>query len=359
MKTKKIFIGIHETGNLTLMLSRGFRELGYEVTNVVIKPRREIKPKEGYDGYICLPDNMTQHWFDLTKHFLRNAFTHDIFIFNVSSSFYSNTWPLPYLSPLNEIELALLKSFGKKVVFIAPGSELRSIRLLIRDLKNDGLTSLARYFEKYILDENLSKNEYMKRKKARLIEKYGDFIFTRPNNAGLLEKPYKLLDLPFDVDTVEYNVSITDNPLVIHAPTNRLIKGTKYILNAVETLRREGYRFRFLLCENMPNNVLKKKLTEAEIVIDQLLLPGYALFAIEAMASGNVVLGNAIPNYNGFPGHTPVVTTNPGSIYNNLKMVLENPELRSRKAREGRRYVEKYHDYKKVAKNFLKKIEEL
>jgi len=108
----------------------------------------------------------------------------------------------------------------------------------------------------------------------------------------------------------------------------------------------------------MKNEEVKAKLAESEIVIDQLLVPGHGLFAIEAMASGNAVLGSAISGRFGFPEDLPILTTTPDNIYENLKMVLENPQLRIDLAHKGRAYVEKYHDHIQVAKYLMEQIGE-
>jgi spore maturation protein CgeB len=74
------------------------------------------------------------------------------------------------------------------------------------------------------------------------------------------------------------------------------------------------------------------------------------------MAGGNAVVGGAVPGFNGFPDELPIVQTTPKTIYENLKLLLEDPALRVELAEKGRKYVEAYHEYKKVTKDFLKII---
>ena len=130
-------------------------------------------------------------------------------------------------------------------------------------------------------------------------------------------------------------------------------------LPVIEKLKKEGYRFRLLLCENMNIEEIREKLVESEIVVDQLLSRGHGLFAVEAMASGNVVLNHATPGLYGYSNDLPVITSDPDTIYDNFKMVLENPALRLEKARLGRAYVEKHHDHVAVARKLLTQIGEL
>jgi glycosyltransferase involved in cell wall biosynthesis len=361
MSKPRFFIGIYEIGGNTHTLSQGLREMGYEVTNIVVEsknnPRRPYGSRDMriHDRYIR-NSNKFVYFYDLAKEFIKNSYSHDIFVFNFCSSFFSAFIPSKYAGVLSYLDLPLLKAMGKKIVFFANGSDLRSYRLLVEEMENDGLYSHAKYMKNDLGDVLSTKgaDESMQKIKAKKIEKYADYIFARPNSAQLLARPYHLLWLPIDLSLIKYRVNQSDEPLIIHAPSNRPVKGTKYVLPAIKKLEREGYKFRFLLCETMRNEEFRKKLADADIVIDQLLLPGYGLLGIEAMASGNAVLGSAVPGYNGFSDEMPIIPTTPDNIYENLKMVLEDPDLRVELAKRGRKYVEKYHDYKQVTKDFLK-----
>ena len=55
----------------------------------------------------------------------------------------------------------------------------------------------------------------------------------------------------------------------------------------------------------------------------------------------------------------PILSTNPDSIYDNLKLLIENPKLRLDLGKRGRQYAEKYHDAEKVTLRILKVYEEI
>ena len=363
MHKPRFFVGIQETGGITHILSRGLRELGYEVTNVVIEQKNNPRRQYGshdmriHDRYIR-KSNMFVYGYDLAKEFIKNSYSHDIFVFNFATSFFSDFMRLKYARTLSYKDLAILKAMGKKIVVFSNGSDLRSYRLLVEEMKDAGLYSHAKYQKNDLIDIlSLKGHDDSIKIKAKMIEKYADYIFAKPDRAQFLTRPYNIIWPPIDLNTIEYRVNQSDEPLIIHAPSNRPIKGTKYVLPAIKKLEREGYKFRFLLCETMRNDEFRKKLAEADIVIDQLLLPGYGFLGIEAMASGNALLGSAVSGYNGFSEEMPIMTTTPDDIYENLKIVLEDPNLRLELAKRGRKYVEKYHDYKKVTRDFLKKID--
>lgn len=358
----RFFVGLHETGDNTLRLSQGLRVLGGVVTNVVSKRSAPIlQREEQHDGYIRGSQRKYAHRFFLLYEFFKQCFRNDVFVFNSSRSFTGqipDRWPWKWLRHLAYMDLATLRALGKKTVVVVCGSDLRSRRLLIEEMKQAGLKEHV----KYTLAEMGTGNalsDRIKEKKAKKIEQYATHIFARPNSAQFLTRKYHLLWLPVNLERFEYAVEETECPLVIHAPSNTKIKGTKYVLKAVEELNKEGYKFDFELCQEMVNQKVRRLLTNAHIAIDQLILPGYGLFALEAMASGCAVLGSAVPAYNGNPIELPIMTTTPDTIYQNLKLLLEDQRLRTKMAREGRKYVERYHDHVKVARDFLEKIGEL
>jgi glycosyltransferase involved in cell wall biosynthesis len=354
----RVFVGIYEVGDYTLCLSRGLRELGFQVTNVVLEIKSPLDKREyRHDRYIRRSGNIFVIGLRLLREFLRQILYHDVFVFNCSRSFLGDIIysPIKWLRQFAYIDLWLLKRLGKKVVIVVSGSELRSVSLLVEEMRAAGLLQHVKYVAMN-LSNVLGGLEEINRKRATALEKYADHIFTRPMSAQFLNRDFHPLWIPIDLRTLELSICNDDPPLVMHAPSNDLIKGTKYVLEAAERLRREGYRFRLELCQNIENIEVRKKLTHSQIVIDQLIFPGYGIFAIEAMASGNAVIGSAVPGYNGFADDMPVLTTTPDTIYQNLKSLLENRSLRTDLAVRGRKWVEKYHDHRVVTRDFVKAI---
>ena len=352
----RIFVGIREIGDFTLRFAQGFRELGFETTNIVFETNNPLLQRhDKHDEYIKA-GNKYLRFSRLLGVFLRNSFCHDIFIFNFSESFfgYLLNSRRKYLNWLGYFDLPLLKLMGKKIVVLTAGCDVRHYTLSEKQARDDGL----KYCACAECNHRDTCSLILKKERVRKIEKYADYIFSDPECGSLFRRDFKRGRALINLKTIYYRVNNEPEPLIIHAPSDSAIKGSKYVLRAIEKLREEGYSFRFLLCRNMENEEVRRKLAESEIVVDALLRPSHGLFAIEAMASGNVVLGGAIPGRYGFPEELPIITTTPDNIYDNLKMVLENPRLRIDRARRGRAYVEKYHDHVKVARYFLEQIGE-
>ena len=133
--------------------------------------------------------------------------------------------------------------------------------------------------------------EYLKIKLRyiRLMEKYADLIINTEDAAQLQIRPYLRNSRFIDLRTISPSIEQRTIPHIIHSPSNRDFKGTKYILEAVNNLKSKNIEFTFSLIENLANKEALKKYAEADILIGQLLAPSGGKQDIEALASGTVV----------------------------------------------------------------------
>ena len=160
---------------------------------------------------------------------------------------------------------------------------------------------------------------------------------------------------PANFDELEYILPCVDRvPVFLHVPTDTEVKGTSFIIDAVERLRREGFIFEFKMKRKLTQSEMYQEISGCDVYIDELRCGSYGVTAVEAMAIGKPTMTyirqDLLAKY---PEDLPLVNTNPDSIYDNLKMLIESPGLRDRLSREGRCYVEKYHDSLIVAREML------
>lgn len=141
---------------------------------------------------------------------------------------------------------------------------------------------------------------------------------------------------------------------ILHAPNHRGFKGTEFLLDAVEKLKNEeGLLIELILLEGVQNAVVKEVMQSVDILAEQFICIGYALTAIEGMASGLPVLSNLdneeytklFRRYS-FLNECPILSTTPETLRDNLRLLVTNPNLRKELGLLGRRYVEKYHSYR-------------
>ena len=144
----------------------------------------------------------------------------------------------------------------------------------------------------------------------------------------------------------------TGKVTVAHTPNHRGVKGTEYIIAAVERLRGEGLHVELRLFEKVQNREVLEELQKADILVEQLIAGTYALSAIEGMTAGLAVMSNledkaraTLFRRYSFLDECPILSTTPETIVSGLRTLVTSPRLREELGRAGRIYAEKYHSY--------------
>lgn len=139
-----------------------------------------------------------------------------------------------------------------------------------------------------------------------------------------------------------------DEIRVIHAPTDRRIKGTRAVQAAVRSLQRKGLNVRLVLIERQSWERCLIKKAQGEIFIDQMIL-GYGNNALEAWAMGMPVIAGARPEIlarmrKEYGSRTlPFVQATEETVEAVLESLVRSPDKRAEWASRGMRHVEKFH----------------
>jgi len=238
-------------------------------------------------------------------------------------------------------DLELLKKKGKKIVFVFAGDDARWREAASQEFEKYGMKRIpvedASYYTPRYLENNL--------KRIRHAEKFADMIFSRLDQAQLQLRPYFRWNMMVEPASYPHQpVQRPTNPRIVHAPTSRKIKGTDFVYKAFEKLKQDGIEFTPVLVENTPHKEALKIYADADILIDQLILPGTGKFASEGLAMGKVVVSlmayDSYPQNN--PSDCPIVDANPDTIYQVLKELILDHGKRVSIAAKGRVYTEKY-----------------
>lgn len=143
-------------------------------------------------------------------------------------------------------------------------------------------------------------------------------------------------------------------PVILHVPTDTEVKGTSYILKAVERLRADGHVFEFRTTRQLTQTELYRAIEDADIYVDELRCGSHGVTAVEAMSAGKATVTFIRPDLiDQYPADLPIVNANPDTIYEVLKKLISDPGFRKQKSLEGRCYVEKYHAAEVVAREML------
>lgn len=253
-------------------------------------------------------------------------------------------------TPLRRFEAQLLKRAGIRTVVIPYGADVN-----IYSRINDASIRHALLAD-YPL---LGKHEQMTRTNVEYWSARADVIVI-----GFTTDGVPRWDVPgccsFVVDTKKWTPSTqrsfhdgrTGAVRIYHSANHRMAKGTQFVEEAVAELKAEGLSVELVIAEGVQNENVPALLATADLHADQLILAGYALAAIEAMAVGLPVIANLgsettmrIFRRYSFLNECPVVSANPESIKAVLRTLVTKPELRRQLGRAGRAYVEKYHSF--------------
>lgn len=202
------------------------------------------------------------------------------------------------------------------------------------------------YFFRY----NDTVNDEKIRKSLKRLSKFGASVATDPEMKiymkGYFDVVYRF-NAPIDLTELkcEYPSLDQKKPIFLHVPTHPFVKGTVHIENAFKKLLKEGYEFEPILLEStLTQEELRRKISQCDVYVDELRCGTHGYTALEAAGSGKptltFILDRILEEY---PEDFPFVNTNPDTIYDILKMLIENPSLRREIGIKSRAYVEKYH----------------
>lgn len=136
---------------------------------------------------------------------------------------------------------------------------------------------------------------------------------------------------------------------ILHCPNHRRVKGTEFIIKAVDELKAEGFKIDLKILENVKNSEVLEAMRSCDIVAAQALY-GYASTEIEGMSLCKPVISNlnfsayydSARNYTYFKD-CPLVSASPLDLKERLRELITSPEARKELGKRGRVYVEKYH----------------
>ncbi|HVR38716.1 MAG TPA: hypothetical protein VMU84_06445, partial [Thermoanaerobaculia bacterium] len=143
---------------------------------------------------------------------------------------------------------------------------------------------------------------------------------------------------------------LRDVPVIIHAPNHRNVKGTSYLIDALETLRNRGFAFELRLIEGVPRHEALQMYRDADIIADQFIMGAFGIFALEGMALGKPVLTYLDHEHLQRPVYAhPLVNATPENLVEVLAVLHAVPELRTRIGVASRESVFRYQSFEVLA----------
>lgn len=314
--------------------AKGLREIGVDAYNtarpnpfgypVDIDPRITWLPflKETRDPFL---------FFKWMKEF-------DIFHYNKST----------YLP--RGIDVKLLQKEGKPFFIEFWGSDIR-----LYDVEKDR--------NPFFISDNVSKQK-SKIRRLQFWSDHTDEVIYSDHSADVFLKPYfkKVHVIGQRVDTRLYQpiYPLPDNtcPKIVHAPSIKATKGTQFVTKAIDRLKKKNLSFEYIEISGVSHSEAMKMYSQADIIIDQLMLGSHGAFACEAMALGKPVICYILDELlETYSDDFPIVNANPQTIGKVLEELITLPEQLHEIGKKSRAYAENVHDIRVVAGK-LKKIYE-
>lgn len=140
------------------------------------------------------------------------------------------------------------------------------------------------------------------------------------------------------------------------------IKGQKYIVEAINTLAKEGYAVESMIFDKVRHADLKYYQAQADIIVDQLWAGWHGSTGVECLAAGKPVITYIEPiigQYLKKNRDFPLLSANSKNIYDVLKYCITHMEEMQQIGKESRKYALKYHDYRTVVRQLADGYEKI
>lgn len=142
------------------------------------------------------------------------------------------------------------------------------------------------------------------------------------------------------------------------------LKGTDIFYDALQKLQ-QAYpdKCEVTIVENLPFEDYEKRMNSQDVILDQTYSYTPAMNALAAMSKGLVCVGGGEPENYDIIGETelhPIINILPDreNVFCALEDLVQHPERLPLLQKQSIEYVQKHHDYKKVARQYVAFYEE-
>jgi glycosyltransferase involved in cell wall biosynthesis len=146
---------------------------------------------------------------------------------------------------------------------------------------------------------------------------------------------------------------------IAHAPSDRAKKGTDAVIAACRELPVE-----LDLIEGVKHDEARSRYAQADVIVDQLVVGWYGLFAIESMATARPVVtylhDDAVElTEREYGVQVPIVNATKDTLVEKLRPLVGSAQLRRELGERGRAYVERVHDMDRIGEQLVAIYESL
>jgi hypothetical protein len=252
------------------------------------------------------------------------------------------------------LDLKIAKRLGKPVFFTLQGCDVRlageSSKLSVSPCRSSACGIFAAC---------LSQHDDRRRQFVADILPSADRVFyLNPELARYVPDGEFLPYSNVDIESIGVHPPKRDGPpIVVHAPSDPSIKGTRYIVEAIEALKQHR-ELEFVLVQNMTHAQALQVYQTADLVIDQVLAGWYGGFAVEAMAMGKPVLCYLRDEDFAYApeemiADLPIRNVHPNRLREDIAAALDRRSEWEKWSLHSRHFVEKWHNPRLIAEAMI------
>jgi hypothetical protein len=267
----------------------------------------------------------------------------------------------PHISLLSKLEPFFLKLAKIKIILIPYGGDVQNFKTYNDVVYKYAFISDYPSFVKYTMKYTEGRVNYW--------TKYADWIIAGCDWVQYLPYWDTLMLAHFSVDTKKWFPKDKvfpakfdkSRPLkIIHAPNHTAIKGTDFIEKIIDELKADNYPIEYSRIQKIPNNEFISIVQNTDIVIDQMIVGWYGIFALEAMACKKPVLIYISPELERLytmagllePNELPCIKTDHNTLKNNIINIINNPSQIPKIGLKSLDFVTKHHSCEYIGKVF-------
>lgn len=267
-------------------------------------------------------------------------------------------------------EIFLLKKIfenNKKAFVLSCGVDYLNMKF---EIENQSKKSIL---EPYFKNPSLTKEynslfEYLKKSHKKLhdfvIEKSKGIIATDLDYINATKNHPKYLGLipyPINTDKLIFNELIIENKIILFLGINEWSynqKGIYFFEQALKIIKlKYGVKIEIIIVKTIPYINYINLYNKAHIILDQSYAYDQGYNALEAMAKGKVVFTGAeiefVKHYHLQEKVCVNALADVDYLVNELSFLIENPEEIINIGKRARAFVEKEHDYVKIAEKYV------
>ncbi|HZL33457.1 MAG TPA: hypothetical protein VFC81_05670 [Verrucomicrobiae bacterium] len=270
--------------------------------------------------------------------FLESLDRFDIIHFH-SLSFFPNAWRgVPAFW-----DLPIYRMLGKKVFFTFHGTDIRIRRI-----------HLEVNPWSYYRFSDIRSDDDRTEKAIEAIRTYANRMFIQSIDYRHFVPEAEVVERVIDLEAWPAQApDQRQRPTVLHVPSRRGTKGSKFVIEGMKQLAEEGVQVDFRLLEGVSHDEARRAIQGADIIVDNLLTGDYEVVALEAMASSRVAVANIQAAVAAAYPDAPVVSADPDSFVERMRSLIANVDERRELAARGRPYVARIHDSPVIAEKLL------